>query len=396
MTIERRKQRSFGQVGDALVEVRSCAARGTLRRRAAALLAIIVALTAPAQALEIELRDFAPDRVERQRAYTRGEMPLPATPKLQHLDARLAAKGLAKGNPIFIRIFKASSELELWMQKGDRFTLLDTYPICHWTGTLGPKLREGDKQSPEGFYSVANRQMRLVGRWQKAFNIGYPNPYDQHAKRTGSFILIHGGCSSVGCYAMTEQVQEEIYALADAAIKAGQQRFHVQVFPFRMTPQAMEVFEGHTWLPFWNELKVGYDSFERTRIPPRVGLCGERYHVTDGEAGEVGASTDLLQLPRNGSSCTPAISARGSARLASQQSMIGDGNSDDEVDRPARRKPQRNQSAKTDRSSLGSSGTSGASDGASAGGKVSRSTDDGQEIPASPARRLIDRYSSGG
>ena len=251
-----------------------------------------------ALAIDVELNDVAADRVERQRAYTRGQLPLAATPDLARLDERLAAKGLAKGRPIFIRIFKATSELEIWMQKaGDKaFMLLDTYPICNWTGTLGPKLREGDRQSPEGFYSVVNRQMRLVGRWQKAFNIGFPNVHDQLNKRTGSFILVHGGCSSVGCFAMTEQVQEEIYALANAAIAGGQERFHVHIFPFRMTEDNLAANAANTWAPFWRDLQVGHDSFERTRVPPRVAMCEHRYQVADGEPGEIGDQKPLSLL----------------------------------------------------------------------------------------------------
>lgn len=368
---------------------------------AMALLVAAVALPArPAAAIEIELRDFAPDRVERQRAYQRGEMPLPATPDLKNLDARLAARGLARGQPIYIRIFKASSELEVWMQKGDRFELLDTYPICHWTGTLGPKLKEGDKQSPEGFYSVTSRQMRLVGRWQKAFNLGFPNAYDQHAKRTGSFILVHGGCSSVGCYAMTEQVQEEIYALANAAIKGGQQRFHVHVFPFRMTPLAMDVFSGHTWLPFWSELKAGYDSFERTRIPPRVGLCGERYHVTDGERGETGDTSGLVQLPRSACTAativTSATSTAGSAtQVALQQSKPANSESEE---RPSRRKKsaQRNQS-RIERSGLGAATpASSVSVKEDLDSQAARSSNDIQNGFADSARKVVNRQASGG
>lgn len=193
------------------------------------------------------------------------------------------------GRPLFIRIFKASSELEIWMQpeKDKAFVLLDTYPICHWTGTLGPKLREGDRQSPEGFYSVQNRQMRLVGRWQKAFNIGFPNIHDQLNKRTGSNILVHGGCSSVGCFAMTEHVQEEIFALSKAAVASGQERFHVHIFPFRMTDEALAGHKGHAWAGFWSDLKAGYDSFERTKFPPKVAICEQRYHVHDGDSADV-------------------------------------------------------------------------------------------------------------
>jgi len=271
-----------------------------------------------AKAIEIVLKDVASDRVERQRAYVRGQVPLPGTPDLGALDARLSAKGLVRGSPIFIRIFKASSELELWMKKGERFVLLDSYPICHWTGTLGPKLREGDRQSPEGFYTVTNRQMRLVGRWQKAFNLGFPNAYDQLNRRTGSFILVHGGCSSVGCFAMTEQVQEEIYALASAAMKGGQERFHVHVFPFRMTEENMTAYAGHAWAGFWQDLKAAYDSFERTRLPPRVAICDQRYHVTDAEPGSPDDEKPLAIL-RPLTAAVASASGHGGGCLAAPQ-----------------------------------------------------------------------------
>lgn len=256
-----------------------------------ALAALGMLLTAaPAAAIEIELADVAPDRVERQRAYTRGATPLPGTPDLGRLDVRLAEMGLSRGDPIFIRIFKASSELELWMLPANAkaFVLLGTYPVCHWTGTLGPKLREGDRQSPEGFYTVRWQQTRLFGRWQQAFNLGFPNVYDRINGRTGSHILVHGGCSSVGCYAMTEQVQAEIFSLAGAAIEKGQHRFHVHVFPFRPTDEAMERYRGHEWSEFWRDLKAGYDSFEQTRLPPRVAICERRYQISDGEVEDRG------------------------------------------------------------------------------------------------------------
>jgi murein L,D-transpeptidase YafK len=263
---------------------------------AAALFALLSGVgTNSARALEVELLDVASDRVERQRAYSRGAL-LPDTPDVSQLSARLASKGLTKGSPIYIRIFKASSELELWMLKGDKYVLLDVYPICHWTGTIGPKLREGDRQSPEGFYSVGARQMRLVGRWRSAFNLGFPNPYDQLNKRTGSYILVHGGCSSTGCFAMTDGVQDEIYGLADAAHKQGQARFHVHVFPFRMTEENLAAHADSPWASFWQDLKVAFDTFERTRVPPRVAICGLRYSVTDGNPADRGEGSPLTVL----------------------------------------------------------------------------------------------------
>ncbi|MDX2157856.1 MAG: hypothetical protein SFW09_15260 [Hyphomicrobiaceae bacterium] len=252
-----------------------------------------------ASALEVVLHDVAPDRVERQRAFSRGELPIPGTPRLDMLDERLKERGLAQGRAIYIRIFKAESELELWMQNSSgTFTHLATYPICHWHGTIGPKLKEGDKQSPEGFYSVGIPQTRLVGRWRKAFNLGFPNLHDQLLSRTGSYILVHGGCSSVGCFAMTDPVQDEIYGLARAALAAGQERFQVHVFPFRMTDANLVRFGGHPWAHTWADLKPAYDSFERTRVPPKVIVCGIRYQVADGLPGETGGTEKRLPVLR--------------------------------------------------------------------------------------------------
>jgi murein L,D-transpeptidase YafK len=265
--------------------------------RAAVALLLLAGGLSPVCALEIVLKDVASDRVERQRHFVRRELPLPGTPDLTKLDERLSAQGLTKGRAIYVRIFKAESELELWMQNGTgTFTQLAVYPICHWTGTIGPKLKEGDKQSPEGFYSVGVRQTRLVGRWRRAFNVGFPNLHDQRLNRTGSYILIHGGCSSTGCFAMTDPVQEEIYELAKAALAGGQERFQVHIFPFRMTEANLARHADHDWAHTWADLKPAYDSFERTRIPPRVVLCGVRYKVADGLPGETGGTEARLPV----------------------------------------------------------------------------------------------------
>lgn len=251
------------------------------------ILSLVAALLAtPVSALVIELDDVAPDRIERQRAFTRGTLPT-AVSDIETLDQRLAEKGLAEGAPILIRIFKLESELELWMQKGDAFVLQGTYPICHWTGSLGPKLREGDKQSPEGFYAIGRQQMRHLGRWRQAFNLGFPNLFDKTLKRTGSYILVHGGCSSTGCYAMTGAAQQEIHQLAAAALRKGQDRFQVHIFPFRMTEANLAEHAASPWVEFWRDLKAGYDAFEQTRLPPSIGVCGRRYVVAAAESDEL-------------------------------------------------------------------------------------------------------------
>lgn len=263
------------------------------RRLAACTALAAVAAGAPAAlAITIELRDVAADRIERQRAAVEGRLPLADTPDTARFEARLAAAGLKPGAPMLMRVFKETSELEIWMQKGDAYVLFATYPICHWSGTLGPKLREGDKQTPEGFYTITSRQLRHLGRWPRAINLGFPNAFDRAHGRDGSYILMHGGCSSVGCFAMTNPVISEIYALAKAAIGAGQRHVPVHVFPFRMTDAALEAHAASPWSGFWATLKAGYDSFERTRRPPRVSVCEGVYRVADAPLGPAAAAEE--------------------------------------------------------------------------------------------------------
>jgi murein L,D-transpeptidase YafK len=196
------------------------------------------------------------------------------------LARRLASHGMQLGGPIMVRIFKSEAELEVWMQAGDRFELLATYAICNWSGTLGPKLREGDKQSPEGLYSIGRRQLHRSRRWRRSLDIGYPNAFDRVHTRTGSSILVHGGCTTTGCFAMTDQVMEEIFQLSRAALLQGQQRIAVHIFPFRMTPENMAAHADSPWHSFWDNLKEAYDLFERTRLPPTVKVCDRRYVVS--------------------------------------------------------------------------------------------------------------------
>ncbi|MET0652084.1 MAG: L,D-transpeptidase family protein, partial [Hyphomicrobiaceae bacterium] len=172
--------------------------------------------------------------------------------------ASLTQKGLAAGDAVMIRIFKAESELELWMQKDDRFELFTTYSICKWSGKLGPKQHEGDRQAPEGMYAVGMPQIHRKGRWPRALNIGYPNAFDRAMDRTGSYILVHGGCSSTGCFAMTNQQMEEIYRLSEEALKQGQTHIPIHVFPFRMTETNLKAFADSRWQSFWRNLKDAY------------------------------------------------------------------------------------------------------------------------------------------
>lgn len=196
------------------------------------------------------------------------------TPELQ---AALARRGLTLGRPILVRIFKTSGELEVWVQKRDTFALFKTYDICSFSGTLGPKQRVGDEQSPEGFYQVAARQLNPHSLYHLSFDLGYPNAYDRAHGRTGSALMVHGACESIGCYAMTNTGIEEIYTLADAALRQGQTAFQVQAFPFRMTKRNLAHHRGSPWLSFWQNLRQGYRYFQRQRVPPKVGVSDASY-----------------------------------------------------------------------------------------------------------------------
>ena len=192
----------------------------------------------------------------------------------------LGKKGMDTGTPMFVRIFKEESELEVWKQRADgRFYHFKTYPICNWSGDLGPKVAQGDKQAPEGFYEVARQQMNPNSSFHLAFNLGFPNAYDKAHKRTGDFLMVHGKCRSAGCYAMTDALIEEIYALAREAYIGGQEAIHVHALPFRMTDANMARHAKHRAAPFWKTLKEGYDHFETTRQTPGVAVCARKYVV---------------------------------------------------------------------------------------------------------------------
>lgn len=194
------------------------------------------------------------------------------------LTANLAEKDLKFGAPVFLRAFKAGRELEVWVRhrEGD-FRRFHSYRIAAASGKPGPKLAEGDRQVPEGFYHFGRRAMKPDSRYHLAFNIGFPNAYDRARGRTGSFIMVHGGRVSVGCLAMTDAKIEEIYTLCDAALAGGQPFIRIHVFPFRMTAAAMARRDGHRWHGFWENLREGYEFFERERRPPNVRVEDGRY-----------------------------------------------------------------------------------------------------------------------
>jgi murein L,D-transpeptidase YafK len=231
------------------------------------------------------------ERSQRQTRWSFG-LPMPGEPDLARLPERLANAGVKEGSPILVRIFKSEFELELWMQKDGVFQRFATYPICRWSGRIGPKFREGDAQAPEGFYTVDQTALNPNSSWYRSFNLGYPNAFDRAQGRTGSLIMVHGGCASIGCFAMTNAQMREIWQLVTAALQNGQQRFQVQVYPFHMSADRLKASSTNPNIDFWRNLKEGNDLFEATSLPPKVSICKSRYQFEPG--GKASAGSDSI------------------------------------------------------------------------------------------------------
>ncbi|MDB2437185.1 murein L,D-transpeptidase [Hellea sp.] len=217
---------------------------------------------------------------------------MPETKRSKEAEARFTAplqnaltkKGLNLGDPVFLRVTKTQNpkdtrgKLEAFVKnnEGD-FVLFKTWDICTYSGKLGPKLKQGDGQSPEGFYFVKPAQMNPYSSYHLSFNLGYPNAYDRAYNRTGDFLMVHGDCVSIGCYAMTDKGIEEIYTLMGAAFKSGQPFVRVHAFPFPMTDENLRTNKDNPNAAFWKNLKTGWDWFEEKSRPPNVNVAQKRY-----------------------------------------------------------------------------------------------------------------------
>lgn len=245
--------------------------------------------------------------------------------------ALIEKKGMAVESPILVRIYKEESELEVWKQdRSGRFALLKTYPICRWSGALGPKRKQGDRQAPEGFYTITPGQMNPKSSYYLAFNLGFPNAYDRSHGYSGAFLMVHGDCSSSGCYSMSDEQMAEIYALGREAFLGGQKSFQVQALPFRMTALNLAKHRSNPSMAFWRMLKEGTDQFEVTRLEPRVDVCSGRYVFgrTEGAGGCAGrvpqgiaAAVDAKQNQDN--SDYAALVARGTPTVATNTGSDG-------------------------------------------------------------------------
>jgi murein L,D-transpeptidase YafK len=173
---------------------------------------------------------------------------------------------------LFIRAFKAERLLEVWARNNSQeaYRLVKIYSVCARSGKLGPKFKEGDKQTPEGFYFINKFHQESI--YYLALGLNYPNESDlirADPVEPGSDIYIHGECFSLGCLAMTNNRIKEIYWLAWQAHSAGQEKIQVHIFPFKMhLKYNYKKFRRNRKLnKFWNNLKPGYYYFIKHRQP---------------------------------------------------------------------------------------------------------------------------------
>src|SRR5271165_6926619 len=203
-------------------------------------------------------------------------------------------------SPVLVRTYKKEAELEIWKMKSDgHYALLKTYPMCRWSGQLGPKKREGDMQVPEGFYTIAPGQMNPNSHYYLAFNVGYPNAYDRALGRTGGSVMVHGVCSSAGCFSMTDEQINDIYAIARDAFRGGQREIQLQSYPFHMTAENMAKYRLDPNIAFWKEIKKGSDYFEVAKVEPSVLVCNKHYVFGATAKGTVSANAACPQLERD-------------------------------------------------------------------------------------------------
>lgn len=229
--------------------------------------------------------------IDLSKVKNKTEQPLP-----DRLVAEMHKRNMPRNSPIMIRVFKEEGKMEIWKARADnRFEKITDYDICAWSGKLGPKVKEGDRQAPEGFYNLTPAHLNPNSKYYLAINTGFPNRYDAANGRTGSNLMIHGACSSSGCYSMTDEQILEIYAFARDAFKGGQSSVQLQAFPFRMTAENMARHRTSEHYDFWKMLKVGYDNFEVTKRPPEVGVCGKKYVFNQ----------EMQGTPSAGAACPP-------------------------------------------------------------------------------------------
>ncbi|MEM7102427.1 MAG: L,D-transpeptidase family protein [Bacteroidota bacterium] len=204
--------------------------------------------------------------------------------RIAYLDAKenvtssLRKNGIeGDGFELFFRIFKQEEAMELWVkpQNGEKFSLLKTYPFCNNSGKPGPKRKQGDLQIPEGFYEI--EVFNPMSSYFLSLGVNYPNKSDKilgSQTDPGGDIYFHGGCATVGCVPITDDLIKEVYITAVEAKTSGQDKIPVHIFPARMTTRNMSPLKRKypQHAKFWDQLEPGYQFFEDYKTIPAVKI----------------------------------------------------------------------------------------------------------------------------
>ncbi|MFO0550067.1 MAG: L,D-transpeptidase family protein [Polyangiaceae bacterium] len=174
---------------------------------------------------------------------------------------------------VLFRVFKQENELELWAAStaDGQLGKIATYRICYASGAIGPKRKEGDRQVPEGFYTL--NAYTSTWKYHLMMYVSYPNGLDKirGGPTPGGEIYIHGNCVSVGCIAMGDERIEELWLVAHTLNEAGGV-VHLHVFPTRGLTELLASGTMPEHHDFWANLKTGYDYFEERRRLPVVSV----------------------------------------------------------------------------------------------------------------------------
>ncbi|RZL00224.1 MAG: hypothetical protein EOO89_30615 [Pedobacter sp.] len=190
--------------------------------------------------------------------------------KWPDLEKKIIGAGFGSEFSMFITAYKQEGLLDIWLKnkKNKEYTLFKSYKFCEHSGTLGPKFREGDLQTPEGFYYI--NVFNPLSSFHLSLGINYPNPTDvlrSGKEPPGTDIYIHGNCVTVGCIPLTDDLIKEVYVLGVEAKNNGQEKIPVYIYPFKMSEENYKKFivsyPAHT--KFWASLKEEYARFNKQR-----------------------------------------------------------------------------------------------------------------------------------
>lgn len=215
--------------------------------------------------LNMQAQDFF---IENQKTFPR------VNKAFQGKENLLRKEFLSKGfhfppNNILLVSYKAEGELQVWVKEGFRYELFKVYEVCKKSGDFGPKLKQGDRQVPEGIYTI--NVFNPTSDYHLSLGVSYPNLADRirsKASDLGDDIYIHGGCVTVGCLPLTDNFMEEVYVLSVLSKNNSQSDIPIYLFPFKFNKLTEYIFykEYPQNVKFWENLKQEYYYFKENRL----------------------------------------------------------------------------------------------------------------------------------